>query len=281
VDLSPLAFVGVRMAVAALTMALIYKASGGSFRITGREALHFFGLGVLGTTGYQLFFIHGIDLTTAGNSALIQAAVPVIVAAECHWLTKDRLRPVAWLGVLLSFLGLYLVVRGGPGGLDFRAESFRGDLLVLGAVACWGTYTALARPALLRHPPDKVSAFSILLGVVPLLVISWPEFAAQEWGRVPWTAWLIVAYSGVFSICVAYLLWGRAVRRVGSARTAVYSNLVPVIVLVLAAIILGEAVTWLQVGGAVVIFVGIALTRWRGLLLTRTTGPRSGPGRRW
>jgi drug/metabolite transporter (DMT)-like permease len=260
---TPLAFVGVRMILAAALMGVVYWQTGGDFRLTRRDYLHLVVLGLLGSTLYQLLFVNGLNLTTAGNAALIQAAGPVIVAAESHLLGLERLRPIAWLGVLLSFLGLYLVIQGGAQALSFGSESLKGNLLVLGAVTSWASYTTLSRPLYLRHPPDKVSAISMVLGVIPLVFISWPAVAAQPWASLPWTVWLAIAYSGALSIGFAYLLWGRAVRRVGSPRTAVYTNLVPVMVAGLAAVILGEAVTWLQVGGAVIIFAGIALTRLR------------------
>ncbi len=262
--LSPLAFVGVRMALAGIVMGAIYWLSGGDFRLSRRDWLYFFGLGLLGSTIYQWCFVNGINLTTAGNAALIQAAMPVIVAAETHLFKLERLRPAAWLGVLLSFVGLYFVVWGGADELNFGAESFRGNLLILGAVTSWATYTALSRPVLKRHPPDKVSAISMVLGIIPLVILSGPEMAAQDWSLLGWPAWLAIVYSGVLSICFAYILWGRAVQKVGSPRTAIYVNLVPVMVVGLAAVILGESITWLQVIGGAVIFAGIALTRLRG-----------------
>jgi drug/metabolite transporter (DMT)-like permease len=62
-------------------------------------------------------------------------------------------------------------------------------------------------------------------------------------------------------LTVAYLFWYRGVQRLGSARTAAYSNMVPVVALVVASIWLGERPTLFQVVGAAVILGGIWLAR--------------------
>jgi drug/metabolite transporter (DMT)-like permease len=64
-------------------------------------------------------------------------------------------------------------------------------------------------------------------------------------------------------IAGAYLLWNVAAQRVGGTRVAVYSNLVTVVAVIVAALTLGEAITLLKVAGAAGVFGGIALTHWR------------------
>jgi drug/metabolite transporter (DMT)-like permease len=59
------------------------------------------------------------------------------------------------------------------------------------------------------------------------------------------------------------MLWNSAVKRVGGARVAVYSNLVTVIAVAIAAATLGETITLLKVVGALAVLGGIALTHWQ------------------
>jgi drug/metabolite transporter (DMT)-like permease len=136
-------------------------------------------------------------------------------------------------------------------------------LLVVGAVVSWAAYTVLARPVLARQRPLRVTAFSMLGGVPPLMLVSVPALIAEPWGRLPVSAWLAVLYSGGLSIALSYLLWNRGLLRVGGSRTAVYVNLVPVVAVLAAFAFLGESLGWLQIAGGAVIFVGIVLTRVR------------------
>ena len=52
--------------------------------------------------------------------------------------------------------------------------------------------------------------------------------------------WVAIVYSALFALCVAYTIWYAAVREIGSARTSVYSNLVPIVAMVTAVVFLGE-----------------------------------------
>jgi drug/metabolite transporter (DMT)-like permease len=70
-----------------------------------------------------------------------------------------------------------------------------------------------------------------------------------------------VVYAGVLAIGVAYILWNRGVRKIGSSRTAAYQNLTPVVALLVAWAWLEEVPTPLQLAGAAVILVGISLAR--------------------
>ena len=91
-----------------------------------------------------------------------------------------------------------------------------------------------------------------------------PSLSTTHLKAIPLWTWGGVAYSGVFSIGIAYLLWYRGVQRLGNSRTAVYSNLVPVSALLTAWLWLGEVPTGLQLMGAVVILGGLTGTRLSG-----------------
>lgn len=71
-------------------------------------------------------------------------------------------------------------------------------------------------------------------------------------------------FSGSLAIALGYIIWNSGVSKVGGARTAVYSNLSPVIAAIFAWLTLGEAITAFMVAGAAMIFLGIYLTRKSG-----------------
>ncbi len=73
--------------------------------------------------------------------------------------------------------------------------------------------------------------------------------------------WLGVLYCGALAIALGYVMWNRAVQHVGAARTAVYSNLTPVLVALVAWLVRGDPLTVYHVAGAIIILTGITLTR--------------------
>jgi len=60
---------------------------------------------------------------------------------------------------------------------------------------------------------------------------------------------------------VAYTIWYAAVRAVGAARTAVYSNLLPIIAMLTAHFWLHEPLGGAKIAGAAAVLAGVALTR--------------------
>jgi drug/metabolite transporter (DMT)-like permease len=94
-----------------------------------------------------------------------------------------------------------------------------------------------------------------------LLLVCTPALLRQEWSHVRPTAWAGLIYSGLFAIALAYLIWSYGVRKTGSTRTAIYSNVTPIVALLVAWPALGESPTWGQLAGALVIFSGIYLVR--------------------
>lgn len=217
-------------------------------------------LGLLGNTVYQVFFIFGLDATLAGNSALVLSMTPVFVTLLSVALRHERVSATAWTGVVVSFAGVALVIAGGT-RVAFAGHTVRGDLLMLAAALCWAVYTVALSPYVRRYGTLRMTATTLYIGGAALILVALPFLGAQSWAGVGIIGWGGLLYGGILAIGVAYLLWYTGVKKIGSTRTAVYSNLIPAVALVVAWVALGEPPTWLQIGGALAIFAGIALTR--------------------
>jgi drug/metabolite transporter (DMT)-like permease len=259
----PLAFNGLRFVVASSTMLVLALATGHRLNFQRRHLLYLIGLGLLGNTTYQLFFVFGIANTTADNSSLILATVPAWVALIGTLVGVERVQFGGWLGVLLSLLGIALIILGSDRQADFHfgGATLRGDLLILLATLCWSCYTLLSRPLMRHYSSAAVTSFSTLMGTIPLVLVSTPSLVQLDWGQVPAIAWLALVVSGIFGIALAYFFWNFGVSRLGSARTSLYSNLVPPVALLTAWLWLGETLTPQQWLGALLALAGVVLAR--------------------
>lgn len=217
-------------------------------------------LAVLGNVAYQMAFVLGIDGTLAGNASLILASSPVWTVILSTWLGHERVSSLAAIGVTATLGGVALVVVGRGDAVGVEGTSLTGDLLMLLAALLWAVYTVGARGPIQRHGPLRVTAWTLWFGTPFLVVAGLPTLVSQGI-TFPFQVWAGVAYSGVLSVGVAYLIWYRGVQRIGNARTAVFTNLVPVAALVTAWIWLGEVPGALQLVGAGVILAGVSATR--------------------
>ncbi len=260
-DLAPLAFTTLRFILASGVLWVFLMVGGDRVRIRRLHWIAAIGLGLVGTTIYQVLFIYGIDWTLAGNASLILATTPVFTTLLSVFFRQERSGLTVALGVGLSVVGIGLVVLGSAAGVSFGAGTLRGDLAVLVAAAAWSVYTVGSVPLVHRYGVVPVTAATMWVGTLGLLVVSLPAFLAQDWGAVRPVAWFAVLYSGVFAIATAYFLWYYCIRQIGSTRTAVYTNFTPVVALFVAWLTLGEAPTLLQAAGAGGIIVGSILVR--------------------
>lgn len=228
------------------------------------------GLGLLGYVAYQLAFIIGINRTTAGNAAIMMASAPLWTAVVGAALGYERLRGLAWAGLVVSLAGTAVVIVGGAREVSLGADTFVGNLIMLLAAFLWGAFTALSRPVLRHITPSALSFLSLLVALPILYGLAGFYLDTIRWEAVNGWVWLAILFSGGLSTGLAVVLWAVGVQQVGASHTAAYSNLVPFIAVVASVVALGEPVTALQLAGGVLIVAGLVVMRRLG----RTPTPR-------
>lgn len=273
-EIAPQAFNAVRLVVASLimigTMVVTRRMMWNPAEVfytreplTRRDWMALAGLGLVGHCLYQFLFIGGVARTSVANSSLLLATSPVLITLSADMMrragvTSERVTPLHWAGTLMSLLGVFIVVRSGG---STAAQSLTGDVMMAGAVVCWSIYTIAARPLMARHSPVGVTALSMAFGTLFYVPLTVPALARVSWTAIGPGTRLALAYSAVLSICVAYVIWYVSVRELGTARTAVYSNLLPIIAMAAAFVWLREPLGAAKLGGAALVLLGVALTR--------------------
>jgi drug/metabolite transporter (DMT)-like permease len=256
---NPVAFTGLRVGTAAAFLLAVAFARG-RFTLPRRDVIGLLLLGVIGNGLYQLFFVHGVARTRAGNAALIVAAAPAFIALFARVRGLERVRRLTLLGIGLSVLGVGLVIAGSARPSNGEV-TLLGSTLVFFGVLCWSVYTIMLQPYTRRIDVIRLSAITMVGGAVPLLIASTPALIATDWSVVGRGGWLALFYSSIISMGVAYFFWYRGLRVLGPTRTAVYANLQPIIALAVAWAFLGEIPTIFQGVGAATIVAGVFLTR--------------------
>jgi drug/metabolite transporter (DMT)-like permease len=255
----PLAYNGVRVALAAAILCVIVLLGGGPLP-PRKTMIALLGLGVLGNGVYQFLFVEGIAHSRASDTALVVAASPAFIAIIGRVRGVERVTRRSVIGIALSVIGIGLVVLSTMDSSDARA-SFFGDLLVLAGSLSWAFYTVLLKPYTDHVNGLQLSALTMTGGAIMLLVVAAPAIVHAPWGSVPAIGWSALIYSGIFALVIAYYFWYRGVRVIGPTRTAMYSNLQPVIGVGMAWLLLHETPTAWQLVGAVSIMSGLLLTR--------------------
>ena len=227
--------------------------------LTRRDWIELFFLGSVGTFLYQFCFVASVKRTSVANGSLIIGISPIVIAVMSALAGHERIRPVRWLGIGVAMLGLYLVVGH---GVDMSAETFRGDLLMMGGVLCWSTYSVASQSILKRHSPLVVIATTFCFGATLYVLTMTPTLIATDWSTISGFSWLMMLTSALLALNLSYWIWYTGLKRLGGSRTSVYSYLTPVVAMIVAAVWLAEPVSSNQLAGAGAIFAGLLITRF-------------------
>jgi drug/metabolite transporter (DMT)-like permease len=260
-QLSPHAFNLARFFLSSLIYLVILWRTGEGLNIRRQDVSRVIFLALTGITFYQLFFIAGLSRTTASLVSMANAMTPIFIAVLSSLLGYDRLRWTGWLGIILSFVGFYGIILGRANGFNLKGVEVSGALLILLAGLMWAFYTIFARPVLHNISPTKLAALTNIIGTLFYLPFAWKDFSRADFSKVSPGGWLGLIYSGSLALVFGFIVWYKSVKRVGNARTGVYSNLTPVFGVLTAVIFLGDKITLLQILSALVIFAGVYLTR--------------------
>jgi len=263
-EIPPLAFNALRLPLARLTVYLILRVRGGISWPERADLPRVIALGILGNVVYQGFFIFGMDATLAGNASILLATIPIWTLALSTFRRHEDPGGLVWAGILATLVGMVMVVLGGRLSLGFHAGTLRGDLLIVGAAMTWSIYAVGSRRLVTKYGPLPVTAWTLWVGTAGLVLWGIPSLVEAPLAQASPFAWMGVVFAGVLAIGLAYVLWNRGVRRIGSSRTAAYQNLVPLVALLVAWMWLGEVPTPLQVGGAFVVLAGVSVARLAG-----------------
>ena len=196
------------------------------------------------------------------------AGVAVVDVLAGH----ERLTRWRAAALVLSMGGVVLVLAGGTGGADTGTIAPAGILLGLLASASQVLFVTLSRHGYRSVPADMATLVIMATSVVGAIVVA--LVAGQASGLlVPFSTprvWPLILLAGVAAAGVSSLLFLLAIRQIGGTRAGILMLLEPVVGVLLAAVLLGEAMTPARGVGAGLVLLG-------ALVLQRSSEPELEP----
>ena len=162
------------------------------------------------------------------------------------------------LGVGIAFLGIVVVVYRGFGG---SGSSLEGNLFVLPATVCWGSYTVLSLPLLEKYSPLVVAAYTMLFGGLAALPFALPGLLSVDWDAMGVGVWAAVAYSTVLVAAFGFFAWQRGASLLGANKVLVYQYLITFVGVASGMVLLGEGLGVEKIIGGAIILFGVYLSR--------------------
>lgn len=221
-----------------------------------------------GAVGYALFnvFLYvGLQTTTAVNSAIEQASLPMLILGANFIVFRVRARPIQIVGVLLAISGVVLTATHGDPSRLVTLDINVGDGFVILACLAYTAYTL----ALRFRPKMHIMSFmavsfsgAAMTGLVMLILFGGGLGQVATLADAPPVVWAVIAYVAIFPSMFSQVAYARGVELVGPNRAAPSHNLIPVFGTLGSVLILGESLQPYHFLAAAIIVGGIVMAEW-------------------
>lgn len=250
-DAPPLTSLALRFLLSGIIGIVIARAMGQSWHLTRLQWRATIIFGICQNALYLGLFFTAMQTIEASLAAIIASSMPLLVALAGTLLFRERVAPLGWLGLVGGLIGVFLIMGARlSGGADLG-----GLVLCLIGVTALSFATLSVRGASSGGNVMMIVGLQMLIGAAVLAVMG----LATEEQTVTLSSPLILAfiYTTLVPGLAATFLWFTLVNRIGTVRASTFHFLNPVFGVAIAAVLLGEAITGMDLIGVSIITFGI------------------------
>lgn len=217
---------------------------------------------LMGLTGIAINNVSqftGLKYSTITNCTLIAATGPAVTALLSAIFIRERLKLLQWLGIVISFVGVIFLITKGSWEILTNFKFNPGDILFFTCQIVWAAYSIIGLRVMKHLSAIAVTAWSGLLGSIEVALFA---LFTNQLGYVNldisgWSSFaFVVLCGGVGSM----LFWNIGVKNAGPSMAAIFSNLTPIFGMLCGAVFLSEEIGFMQISGALAIFIGVYIT---------------------
>jgi drug/metabolite transporter (DMT)-like permease len=281
--LTPNVFILFRVLGATLLFWLV-KLAFNSEKVEKKDLLLLAACGVFGVAVNQLFFFHGLNLSSSINSGIIMTVNPILVVILSFFVLKEKITVLKALGIFLGAVGaILLTLKAGTS----MGDSILGDLFLFINAASYAIYLVIAKPLMKKYSPLTVITYVFSFGL--LFVLLYPptlnEFVVADFQGIPIDVWLKIIYVVVGVTFLTYLLTMYGLKYLSASVSSAYIYLQPVLVIFFAVFLsyLGIAddytgtITLEKILYMIIIFLGVYLTSYSEKVREQVRKLKRGP----
>jgi drug/metabolite transporter (DMT)-like permease len=227
-------------------------------RLPRRDWALLFGIAAIGTFGFSVLMLLGMQRAPGAAAAVVMATTPAVTAVGAVIFLGDHLGPWRVFAVVLGVGGVVLVNLGADTAEGAGDAIVIGSILVFGAVLCEATYSLMGK----RLTAD-LDALTIVTAAATLALVLFAPLAVWDAVRFDWSAptagqWIGVVWWGAGTMALGSWMWFRGMSQVQAGTAAPFMAVMPVSALVLSYVLLGESFQLIHAVGMALVLAGLA-----------------------
>ena len=195
--------------------------------------------------------------TTATNITLITALIPLISLLMSVPLLGIKLSTRAVLGVVISFSGLLYMLSQGQISNLLHGGVTDGDKYIFIAAICYSLYSVLLK----RWKLPFNNWTSLYVQVAFAVMLLFPSMLVGGNMQLSMQALPLVLYAAIPTSIFATWLWMQSIDNIGTDKTAMFMNIMPLLTASMSILFLGEVLTVYQLTGGIMVVSGVVLTQ--------------------
>ena len=235
---------------------------------TGRQSWKTLTLiGLTGVLGYQIFFMHGMQFTAAGDASLIITFNPIFTVLLAAPLLGQPISRKMFVGLACGFVGVAVVTGWSPNTDIPFEDRILGDFMILLASLNWAMTTNMTKRMMERRKGEaeastlEIVVWYSLIGTVMLTPLAAWETWQYGIPEPTMTDWYAILYLGALSTVIAYYWFAMGIEKLGATAASSYVFLVPVFGVLGGVWLLDEKVGWTLIAGFILIVSGVRLVQ--------------------
>lgn len=264
-DIPPVTLAFYRWLVATLILLpFAWKLLSETFRFFRSRPWYFLLAAVTGVSMFNTFVYIAGHYSTAINMALLGTCTsPVISVILARIFLKEKIPFIRIVGMILCIAGVLFLLSGGDFSKLISFRFTKGDWWVLAAAFTFAVYNTSVKKKPAAMPPISFLFLLFLLGTIVLLPFYIYELNNEGGIEINVSNISAILYLALGASVICFLIWNKAIVLLGTGRTALFGNLIPVFSSIEAMIILDEDITYIHIISFIIVVTGLVIANLR------------------
>lgn len=198
-----------------------------------------------------------IKYMTATITNILLYTYPMMVVIMSALIFKEKISLVKWITLLTAFTGCLMVID--VININSQQISWLGVLYGIGSAVFYAIYNINGQYLSDKLEPVTISTYTSLVCLLATMVVYSPSNVLTGYTNL--SMWIVGLGTAIICTVMPLLCYQEGLALLGATRSSILSTIEPVLTTILAGIILGESLTISQLGGGILIILGVMILK--------------------